>query len=78
LPEFPSGSQAEYPDDPIYRVRLSEAWSQAGKANWSSRRHEQAKAALRAAAQVADRLAERYTISGRRTHGPDFLARERG
>ncbi len=50
----------EYPDDPIYRVRLSEAWTQAGKANWSTRRHEQAEAALRAAAQVADRLAERW------------------
>ncbi len=50
----------EYPDDPIYRVRLSEAWSQTGKANWSARRHEQAEAALRAAAQVADRLAERW------------------
>jgi len=50
----------EYPDDPIYRVRLSEAWTQAGKAHWSARRHEQAEAALRAAAQVADRLAERW------------------
>jgi tetratricopeptide (TPR) repeat protein len=50
----------EHPDDPIYRVRLSEAWSQAGKANSSARHYEQAEAALRAAAQVADRLAERW------------------
>jgi len=41
----------EYPDDPIYRVRLSEGWCRAGKANWSARRHDQAEAALRAAAQ---------------------------
>jgi len=50
----------EYPDEPNYRVRLNEAWSQVGKANRSARRHEQAEAALRAAVQVADRLAERW------------------
>jgi len=50
----------DYPDEPIYRVRLSEAWSQAAKAPWRARRYEQAEAALRAAFQVADRLAERW------------------
>ena len=50
----------EYPDVPVYRVRLSMAWTQAGKANWSARHYEKAEAALRAAAQVADRLAERW------------------
>jgi hypothetical protein len=50
----------DYPDEPIYRVRLSEAWTQVGKAPWRARRYDQAEAALRAAVQVADRLAERW------------------
>jgi hypothetical protein len=49
----------EYPDEPAYQAGLSEAWTQAGKANWSAR-PEQAEAALRAAVEVADRLAERW------------------
>jgi hypothetical protein len=59
LPEFPSASQVEYHDDPIHGVRLSESWSQAGKAYRSTRRHAQSDAELRAAARVAARLAER-------------------
>jgi serine/threonine protein kinase len=50
----------EYPDEPIYLVRLSSASSQVGKAHWSARRPEQAEAALRTAAEVADHLAERW------------------
>jgi hypothetical protein len=49
----------EYPDEPAYQAGLSEAWGQAGKAHWSAR-PEQAEAALRTAAEVADRLAERW------------------
>jgi hypothetical protein len=50
----------KYPDEPAYRVGLSEAWTHLGKANWSAKHYEQAEAALRAAAAVADRLAERW------------------
>lgn len=50
----------EYPDNPFYLVRLSDAWVQLGKANWSSKRYEQAEAALRTAARVTDNLAERW------------------
>jgi tetratricopeptide (TPR) repeat protein len=50
----------QYPDEPVYRVLLSEAWTHLGKANWSAKHFEQAEAALRAAAAVADSLAARW------------------
>jgi hypothetical protein len=50
----------EYPNEAAYRVRLSMAWTQAGKANWSERQYEQAEAALRTAVQVTNHLAEHW------------------
>ncbi len=65
-----------YPDEPAYRVRLSEAWTQAGKANWSARHHEQAEAAPCAAAQVADQLAEALAGIPPAARGPAAPAEE--
>jgi serine/threonine-protein kinase len=50
----------DYPDEPAYQADLSEAWTQSGKMHWGAHRHDQAETALRAAAEVADRLAERW------------------
>jgi tetratricopeptide (TPR) repeat protein len=50
----------KYPDDPRHRVGLSQAWTQLSKTHWSAGRHRETEAALRAAVTAAAQLAERW------------------